>query len=208
LSHGVVLARHGYGVLMLDTRGHGRSEGRAMDFGWYAGRDVPAAVSFLSSRPDVVADRIGVVGLSMGGEQAISAAAPDPRVRVVIAEGVTGMQAADHGWLPGGIAGAIERGLEWVQYEAADLLTDASKPTPMRRAIVAMGPKPLLLIAGGATTSEVDAGRWLRAASPSTVDLWIVPGAGHTRALATDPDAWEARVTSLLDAELGGTQEG
>jgi hypothetical protein len=139
----------------------------------------------------------------MGGEQAISAAAPDRRVRVVIAEGVTGMQAADHGWLPGGIPGAIERALEWVQFEAADLLTDASKPTPMRQAIVAMGSKPLFLIAGGATTSEVDAGRWLRAASPSTVDLWVVPGAGHTRGLATDPSGWEARVLRHLDAALG-----
>ena len=202
LRHGVVLAGHGYGVLMIDTRGHGRSEGRAMDFGWYAGTDVPAALSFLSGRPDVAADRIGVVGLSMGGEQAISAAAPDPRVRVVIAEGVTGMQAADHGWLPGGFAGAIERGLEWVQYEASDLLTDASKPTPMRDAIAAMGSKPLLIIAGGATTSEADAGRWLRAVSPSSVDLWIVSGAGHTQAFATDPAGWEARVLGHLDAAL------
>ena len=138
----------------------------------------------------------------MGGERAISAAAPDPRVRVVIAEGVTGMQAADHGWLPGGFAGAIERGLEWVQYEASDLLTDASKPTPMRDAIAAMGSKPLLIIAGGATTSEADAGRWLRAVSPSSVDLWIVSGAGHTQAFATDPAGWEARVLGHLDAAL------
>jgi len=30
-----VLARHGYGVLVLDARGHGRSSGRGMDLGWY-----------------------------------------------------------------------------------------------------------------------------------------------------------------------------
>ena len=187
LAHGVVLARHGYGVLMLDTRGHGRSEGRAMDFGWFGDPDIHAAVSFLARRPDVDAERIGVVGLSMGGEQAIAAAGSDPRIKVVVAEGVTGMQAADHGWLPRGVNGAIERGLEWVLFEAADLMTDASKPMPMRDAIAAEGPKSLLLIAGGATTSEADAGRWLRAVSPSRVDLWIVRGSGHTEALATDP---------------------
>ena len=207
LRHGTVLARHGYGVLMLDTRGHGLSEGRAMDFGWYAGQDVGAAVSFLARRPDVVPDRIGVVGLSMGGEQAIAAAGTDPRIKVVVAEGVTGMQAADHGWLPGGVNGAIERGLEWVLYLAADLLSDASRPTPLREAIANADPTPILLIAGGAATDEADAGRWLRAAAPDRVELWVVPGARHTGALGTDPAGWTARVTSYLDAALASRRE-
>ena len=207
LRHGTVLARRGYGVLMLDTRGHGLSEGRAMDFGWYAEPDVEAAVSFLARRPDVDRHRIGVVGLSMGGEQAIAAAGTDPRIDVVIAEGVTGMQAADHGWLPGGPNGAIERGLEWVLYEAADLLTDASKPMPLRDAIRAAAPTPILLIAGSATTDEADAGRWFREASPGTVELWVVPGSGHIGALTTDPDGWEARVRSALDAAFMETEE-
>lgn len=206
LRHGTILARRGYGVLMLDTRGHGLSEGRAMDLGWYAQADVDAAVSFLATRPDVERGRIGAVGLSMGGEQAIAAAGSDPRIRIVIAEGVTGMQAADHGWLPGGVNGVIERGLEWVLYEAADLMTDASKPMPLRDAIGAR--TPILLIAGAATTDEADAGRWFRDASPGTVELWIVAGSGHIGALETDPDGWETRVTSTLDAALGGAEEG
>ena len=179
LSHGVVLARHGYGVLMLDTRGHGRSEGRAMDFGWFGDPDIHAAASFLARRADVDPERIGVVGLSMGGEQAIAAAGTDPRIKVAIAEGVTGMQAADHGWLPRGVKRDRTRP-RVVLFEAADLMTDASKPMPMRDAIAAMGPKSLLLIAGGATTSEADAGRWLRAVSPSRRPR-IVRGLGTRR---------------------------
>ena len=38
----------------------------------------------------------------------------DPRIRAVVAEGVTGLQVADHGWLPHGIDGALQRGMEWV----------------------------------------------------------------------------------------------
>jgi dienelactone hydrolase len=208
LAHGTVLARHGYGVLMLDTRGHGRSGGRAMDLGWFGVPDLDAGVSFLTRLPDVDARRIGVVGLSMGGEQAIAAAGSDPRIKVVVAEGVTGMQAADHGWLPGGVNGAIERGLEWVLFGAADLMTDASKPMPLRDAIRAAAPTPILLIAGGDTTDEADAGRWFRQASPSTVELWTVRGSGHIGALTTEPARWEARVTAWLDAALGGTEEG
>lgn len=208
LPHGTVLARHGYGVLMLDTRGHGQSEGRAMDLGWYGDRDIDAAVSFLTRRGDVDRNRIGVVGLSMGGEQAIAAAGTDPRIEVVIAEGVTGMQAADHGWLPGGINGAFERGLEWVLFEGADLMTDASKPMPLRDAIRAAAPTPILLIAGGSTTDETEAGRWFRHASPTTVALWVVPGSGHIGALGVDPDGWESRVTGTLDAALTTPEEG
>ena len=48
LGQAAVLARHGYGALLVDTRGHGRSGGHAMDFGWWGGRDIAAAVSYLA----------------------------------------------------------------------------------------------------------------------------------------------------------------
>ena len=53
LGQGAVLARHGYGALLLDGRGHGRSGGHAMDFGWWGGRDIAAAVSFLAHQPGI-----------------------------------------------------------------------------------------------------------------------------------------------------------
>src|SRR5206468_1520008 len=82
-----------------DARGHGRSAGRAMDFGWYGDADVQGAVTFLGAQPDVRDGRIAAVGLSMGGEEAIGAAATDPRIRAVVAEGATGRVAADNDWL-------------------------------------------------------------------------------------------------------------
>ena len=51
LGQAAVLARHGYGALLADTRGHGLSGGHAMDFGWWGGRDLAAAVSFLAGSP-------------------------------------------------------------------------------------------------------------------------------------------------------------
>ena len=53
LDHAVVLARHGYGVLIYDARGHGRSDGRAMDFGWFGDRDLGGAVTFLERQHGV-----------------------------------------------------------------------------------------------------------------------------------------------------------
>jgi alpha-beta hydrolase superfamily lysophospholipase len=201
VDHAAVLARHGYGTLLLDTRGHGRSGGDAMDFGWYGNLDVAAATAFLERQPDVTG-RIGVLGLSMGGEQAIVAAGSDPRIRAVVAEGVTGQQAADHGWLPQGVDGQVQRGLEWVLYGAADLLSGASRPPSMRDAIAAAPSTPMLIIAGGRVPDEPIAGRWFRAASPETVRLWVVPGAGHTHALETAADQWTRAVVSFLNSEL------
>jgi pimeloyl-ACP methyl ester carboxylesterase len=203
LAHGTVLARHGYGVLLMDTRGHGLSDGDAMDFGWYGDLDIDAAVSFVMARPDVVDGEVGIVGLSMGGEQAIAAAGVDRRIRAVVAEGVTGMQAADHGWLEQyGLQGSIQQMIDRVMYGAAGVLSGADRPMALREAIRAAASRPVLLIAAGATVDEGIAGRWFRQASPRTVELWIVPGAGHTAGLATHGNEWEDRVTGFLEAAL------
>ena len=202
LGQAAVLARHGYGALLVDTRGHGRSAGHAMDFGWWGGRDLAAAVSFLVRQPGIQAGKIAVLGESMGGEQALAAAGSDPRVRAVVAEGAEGQQYADHGWRPHDVTGIIDRGMEWVQYTAAGLLSGAPRPMSIPDAIRAAAPRPMLIIAGGARPDEPAAARWFQAASPATVHVWIVPGAGHTQGLATAPRAWEARVTGFLDAAL------
>jgi len=52
---------------------------------WDWVNDVRQAVSFLETLPTVRPDRIGVVGMSMGGGVACTAAAVDARLRVVVA---------------------------------------------------------------------------------------------------------------------------
>jgi pimeloyl-ACP methyl ester carboxylesterase len=202
LPQAAVLARQGYGALLVDGRGHGLSGGHAMDFGWWGSRDTAAAVSFLTRQPGIRPGKIAVVGESMGGEQALAAAGTDPRIGAVVAEGVTGQQLADHGWLPQGLDGALQRGMEWVMYTAAGLLSGAARPISIPDAIRAAAPRPELIIAGGAVADEPVAARWFQAASPATVHVWVVPHAGHTQGLATAPMAWETHVISFLNAAL------
>ncbi|HET9564835.1 MAG TPA: alpha/beta fold hydrolase [Mycobacterium sp.] len=204
LDQAAVLAEHGYGVLLYDARGHGRSGGTAMDFGWYGDLDIAAALSYLESRPEVDPARLGAVGMSMGGEQVVGAAATDTRIRAVVGEGVTGRGFADKGWLPRHWRGWVQRGIDATLYGTADVLTDASPPISLRDAVAATAPTPVLLIAGGATmgNAEEDADRWIQAGSPSTVDLWVVPDTGHTAALRTQPEEWRATVLGFLDNEL------
>jgi dienelactone hydrolase len=202
LDQATVLARHGYGVLLVDPRGQGESEGHAMDAGWWGDRDVIAAVAFAQRRPGVDPRRVGLLGLSMGGEEAIGAASA-AHVRAVVAEGATARTAADKsGFLPGGVAGTVQRALDQLTYATADLLSPAPQPGPLYRSIVRARSTTFLLIAGGDVVDEPEAARYLQSAAPERVRTWVVPGAAHTAGLRRAPAEWTERVTSFLDRAL------
>ncbi len=204
LDHAAVLAGGGYGVLLFDARGHGESGGRAMDFGWYGDADVGGALDYLEGRPDVDAARIALVGMSMGGEEALGAAAADPRVRAVVAEGATGRTAADKAWLSEefGFRGLIQEGVDHLTYGLADLMTSAGPPLSLRDAVAAMAPRPVLLITAGEVPDERLAAQHLQAAALDGVEIWEIPGAEHTAGLATAPQEWVTRVLAFLDGVL------
>ncbi len=203
LEHAGVLAGAGYGVLMVDPRGHGDSSGRGMDWGWHGDTDIAAAVDLLVSSPDVDAGRIAVVGLSVGGEEALGAAAGDPRIAAVVAEGVTGRSGEDLGWLSEeyGWRGAVTEGVQDVQTALVSLLTDAPRPVALVDA-VSTAPQPALLVVAGEVADEQHAAERLRTAAPDTVEVWVVPGSGHTAGLRTDPQTWERTVVGFLDRAL------
>jgi hypothetical protein len=100
-----------------------------------------------------------------------------------------------------GVRGWLQERVDWLTYTVADLLTDAGRPISLRAAVAA-SQRPTLLIAAGDVDSEAAAGRSIRAAAPGTVELWVVPGTGHTDALRTHPGEWEARVVAFLDEAL------
>ena len=205
LPHAVVLADDGFGVLLYDARGHGRSQGRAMDFGWYGDLDVAAAVDFVAGQADVKPGRVAALGLSMGGEEALGAAASDPRIRAVVAEGGTTRVAGDKAWLSDvhGVRGWAQEQLDRAMYATADVLTAASPPIRLQDAGARTSPRAILLITAGAVPDEGHAATHIRAESPATVQVWTAPGAGHTRALAVHPAEWEDRVVSFLAHALG-----
>jgi fermentation-respiration switch protein FrsA (DUF1100 family) len=169
-----------------------------MDPGWFGDDDIEGAIGFLARQPDVDPTRIGVVGLSMGGEEAIGAAGADGRIRAVVAEGATGRSDADDADVPPGITGGIERVTSWEQFRIADLLTDATPPPPLVDA-VRRSSSPMLLIAG---RGEEGANRRFRDAAPDRVELWELPDTAHVGALDEQPQEWERQVTSFLDEAL------
>lgn len=102
------LTAAGFGVLIIDYRGFGASEG---DRGRFSPRDqlqdLVNGVTYLTTRDDVDADAIGVFGSGgTGGGNAVLLAAADPRIRVAVsqlpvADGADWLHRmrAEHEWL-------------------------------------------------------------------------------------------------------------
>jgi pimeloyl-ACP methyl ester carboxylesterase len=207
VAHARVLHDAGYGVLATDARGHGHSGGQGMDLGWYGESDIRAAVDALAERPEIDPDRIGVVGLSMGGEEAIGAARADGRIRAVVAEGATGRTAADKYWLVDeyGMEGAAQVMLDAVAYGLVDMLTAAAPPPTLEESVRLSSSTPMLLIAGGEMPDEQLVAARLAAVDPARVDVWVVPDAAHVGALSTAPVPWRTHVIAFLDDALIGS---
>jgi fermentation-respiration switch protein FrsA (DUF1100 family) len=202
LDQAGVVGQEGYGLLLVDARGHGLSEGRGMDLGWYGDPDIIAAVDFLAEQPGVDPTRIGLLGLSMGGEEAVGAAAADPRIRAVVAEGVTGRTAADRDqWLPGGAGGTVQRALDAYTFAVTDLLTPAAPPTPLHEG-VANSDADFLLVTAGQVPDEARAAEAFEGAAPARVRVLDIPEASHTHGLDAAPEVWTQEVLGFLDAHL------
>jgi uncharacterized protein len=80
------LAAAGYTVLTFDSRNFGESEGEPRFY--YDPdqiiQDYSNAVSYMLTRDDIDPDRVGVVGVCMGGGYAVSTGARDKRVKAVV----------------------------------------------------------------------------------------------------------------------------
>lgn len=204
LDQSAVLADGGYALLLLDARGHGDSQGTAMDFGWYGDLDIAAGTRYLATRPDVDPDRIGIIGFSMGGEEAIGAAATDPYLRVVVAEGATARRAADKDWLSEayGWRGRAQEGIEHLQDAVTDYLTEASPPRTLRSAVADARNTHFLLITAGHVDDEARAATFIASAAPGRTTIWTVPEAEHTGGYATAPAQWRHHVLDFLDRHL------
>ena len=107
------------------------------------------AVDWLRTRPEVDPERIAALGLSMGGEVALTAAASGTGLAAVVAEGASSRVPADLVYLPADASGLIQRLDGEIMWALAGLMTDAAPPIPLTEAVAAAD-VPILLIVGQA----------------------------------------------------------
>jgi len=198
-----MLARHGYGVLLFDRRGEGRSEGEPNAWGWSGERDIKAAIAYLRDRPDVDPARIGGIGLSVGGEMMIEAAAETDALAAVVSEGA-GARAfsdeMDHD------ADPLERVIGVPAYAirtaAVGVFANQTPPHKLESMVGRIAPRPLMLIAAPKSPNGEDLNRrFIRAAgAPST--LWEIPESKHVGGIVARPAEYERRVVGFFDRAL------
>jgi hypothetical protein len=201
--HARMLARHGYGVLLFDRRGEGRSEGAGNMLGWGGEKDIIAAVDWLKQRPDVDAHRIGGIGFSVGGELMLEAAAKDPDLAAVVSDGAGARRLAEsRKALPGRTFWPMSPAFALLDGAVA-LFSDSAPPTPLTELVPQIAPRPLLFIwaPDGGNATEVLTPRYHRLAG-SNSSLWAVPRAEHIKGIAEQPRAYERHVVTFFDHAL------
>ncbi|HML22639.1 MAG TPA: alpha/beta fold hydrolase [Aggregatilinea sp.] len=197
-----LLAGHGYGVLAIDLRGHGESEGAVNKLGWQGTRDIEAAAAYLQSQPGV--ERIGALGLSMGGEVLLGAASTVPAMQAIVADGATRRCTEELRALPS------ERSLvrsytARVMYATVQVLTGDDPPEPpLLNSMQQAENTRFYLIAGGSNALEVDFNELFAETLGARAELWVAPDATHTGALNRYPDEYEQRVIGFFNETLIG----
>jgi uncharacterized protein len=77
------LSRTGYSVLLFDFQAHGESTGAHITFGYQESKDAQAAIGFIRQR--LPGEKIGILGVSMGGAAALLAS-PALNVDAIVLE--------------------------------------------------------------------------------------------------------------------------
>jgi fermentation-respiration switch protein FrsA (DUF1100 family) len=196
-----MLIRHGYGVLLFDRRGEGASEGDPNAFGWVGDRDLHAAAAFLRGRSDVDPERIGAIGLSVGGEMLIHAAAHSDAFKAIVSEGASGQSMRD-GFANGDTLDSFLGG--GVNTLAIALFTNTLPPPSLKSEIPKIAPTALFLVYGekGQNGSERKPNKLFYAAAREPKQIWEVPNGQHIAGITTEPAEYERRVVGFFDRTL------
>ena len=201
LKEARMIARNGFGVLLLDPRGQGKSEGDNVR--WAGDRDLIAAAEYLQSRPDVDDDRVAGFGSSVGGEILIEAAAKSNAFAAVVSEGA-GLRIGEGADLMKGVERLMAPAFTTLTL-ATTVFSNHAPPPPLAERIGLIAPRPVFLIyadPGQGGEKERQPGYFAAAGEPK--QMWKVPGASHTGGIDAQPAEFERRVIGFLDGALLG----
>lgn len=203
LKRAQMLARHGYGILLLDLRTHGESEGELITFGLQEVQDIAAAYLYLLTRPEVDANKIGALGCSMGGTVALLSAAQNRGIKAVVSEST---YATLQDAIPSAIANVglppvlFAPIVEWFAERIGDF--DASKVSAMDH-IREISPRPVLLMQGGKDLVVIpESGQQLYEAAGEPCQLWFDDDISHASFADEKPEEYEQRVVDFFDQYL------
>ena len=198
-----MLARHGYGVLLFDRRGEGRSDGEPNTWGWGGDADVKAAIAYLRRRPDVDPDRIGGIGLSVGGEMMIETAAETDALAAVVSEGAGARSTTEDMDHDDPALGKWTLGLAMSAAKTAAVAVSSNQSPPANlKDLAAKVEQPMLLIAAPNSPNGERLNRGYAKAAGDSATLWEIPESRHVGGQTARPQEYERRVVGFFDEAL------
>lgn len=195
-----MLVQHGFGVLSLDLRGHGESDGKTNKFGWAGTRDVGAAVEYLKQQDDVTT--IGGLGSSLGAEVLLGAVSTYPELQAVVADGASYRSLDEFMALPEHRNILFNFPQRVLQFSTGLFCDDKPPTIPILDSIKAADQTALLFIAGGKKQEEVDFNTYFAEQVKDHGTLWVAPNVGHTGAFSGHREEYEQRVIGLFEENL------
>jgi pimeloyl-ACP methyl ester carboxylesterase len=197
-----LLLRHGYNVVMMDSRAHGESGGDMATYGWKERYDTVAITNALYSTENV--RHLEALGVSMGAAIALQAAAVEPRIGGVIAEDpFADLREVSYDYA--GLYWSPLLGMTLFRPATIVGLAEMAKAGRFRpddvspvKAVAARS-FPVLLICGTRDRQiPCRHARRIYEAARGARELWVVEGAGHAAALGYAPAEYEKRVVGFL----------
>jgi fermentation-respiration switch protein FrsA (DUF1100 family) len=194
------LSRTGFAVLLFDFQAHGESPGSHITFGYLESRDAQAAVRFL--RANAPGEKIGVIGVSLGGAAALLASPALEADALVLEMVYPTIDQAVQDRLKlrlGSWAGILSPLLTWQLKPRLGVRPEALRPIDQ----VAKIDRPKLFIVGDLDqhTTIAESREMFDRASPPK-ELWIVAGAAHVDLHQFSQTEYEHRVGTFLTQHL------
>lgn len=200
----------GFHVMMPDNRGHGKSEGNYIGFGWHDREDCLRWTEYLIARLGQEST-IFLHGVSMGGATVLmtSGEVLPPQVKGIISDcaytsvnAVLAYQMKRMYRLPHFPFLAMTSLL--TKLKAGYFFSEASALKQVKRATV-----PILFLHGGADTFVPTSMVYeLYQACPTEKELVVIPNAAHAMAYFEDPDTYDTVVERFVRRILSDDEVG
>ncbi len=200
--HARQLIEAGYGVFLYDQRALGESTGTMTTLGWKDGSDLLAVADVLAQRPEVDGERIGVVGLSLGGHIALNAVHLDPeRFAALWLDGIQAQQISDYPAAEN-FAEEFATLIQTINLKMAEFRIGQKPPSPFIEILPTINETPILIVMAGQDDFERRVYERYIGVSGASVEFWLIENAHHNSGPVLDPDEYRRRMLDFFQSAM------